>query len=278
MTDGTTLLGADDKAGIAEIISAVVYLQKHPEIVHGNIRIAFNPDEEIGRGAHNFDVERFGADLAYTMDGGEIGELEYENFNAAVARVTFKGRNVHPGYAKHKMINSIARGRPVYNHAARWERPNTPRATKDSTTSARSRGSVENRTHLYHPRPRPRPLRGAAKKELVRSTRKINNEFPGDEASNRAQRPVFQHAQEVEPHRIIDKAQQAMEMAGVEPQVVPIRGGTDGARLSFKGPPLPQHLRWRPQLPWPLRVRSYRVDEKAVAAIVECLRLAARKQ
>lgn len=118
VTDGTTLLGADDKAGVAEIIDAVAYLQAHPEIKHGPVRIAFNPDEEIGKGAHKFDVERFGCDFAYTMDGGEVGELEYENFNAAVAKITIKGRNVHPGYAKHKMINSIRVAGPVHAHAS----------------------------------------------------------------------------------------------------------------------------------------------------------------
>lgn len=134
VTDGNTLLGADDKAGIAEIITAIDYLKNHPEIEHGDIRIAFNPDEEIGKGAHKFDVERFAADWAYTMDGGEIGEIEFENFNAAVAKVTFKGRNVHPGYAKHKMINSIRIANQFAIMLPRWETPNTPKAMKDSTT------------------------------------------------------------------------------------------------------------------------------------------------
>ncbi len=134
MTDGTTLLGADDKAGIAEIMAAVEYLIQHPEIKHGKIRIAFNPDEEIGRGAHKFNVEQFGCDWAYTMDGGEIGELEYENFNAAVAKVTFCGRNVHPGYAKHKMINSCVWPHSSSSCCRVGKPPNTPKATKASTT------------------------------------------------------------------------------------------------------------------------------------------------
>ncbi len=134
VTDGNTLLGADDKAGIAEIITAVDYLIKHPEIKHGDIRIAFNPDEEIGRGAHKFDVSLFNADWAYTMDGGEIGELEFENFNAAVAKVTFKGRNVHPGYAKHKMLNSIRVANQFAIMLPAGRLPNTPKATKASTT------------------------------------------------------------------------------------------------------------------------------------------------
>ena len=139
VTDGNTLLGADDKAGIAEIITAVEYLQQHPEIKHGDIRIAFNPDEEIGQGAHKFDVDLFGADWAYTMDGGAIGELEYENFNAAVAKVTFKGCNVHPGYAKHKMLNSIRVANQFIIMLPAGRPPSTPKATKDSITSCQSK-------------------------------------------------------------------------------------------------------------------------------------------
>ncbi|MDE7032275.1 MAG: peptidase T, partial [Muribaculaceae bacterium] len=149
VTDGNTLLGADDKAGVAEIISAVDFLIKHPEIKHGDIRVAFNPDEEIGQGAHKFDVARFGADWAYTMDGGEIGELEFENFNAAVATVTFKGRNVHPGYAKHKMINSMRIANQFIIMLPRWETPEHTEAYEGFYHLVGMQGSVENTTLTY---------------------------------------------------------------------------------------------------------------------------------
>ena len=178
VTDGTTLLGADDKAGIAEIISAVVYLQNHPEIKHGKIRIAFNPDEEIGQGAHKFDVERFGAKWAYTMDGGEVGELEYENFNAAVARVTFKGRNVHPGYAKHKMINSIRIANQFILMLPRWETPEHTEGYEGFYHLVQIEGSVESTTLTYIIRDHDRDRFERRKKELEHLVRKTNNEFP----------------------------------------------------------------------------------------------------
>lgn len=149
VTDGTTLLGADDKAGIAEIVTAVAYLQAHPEIKHGKIRIAFNPDEEIGLGAHKFDVERFGCDWAYTMDGGEVGELEYENFNAAVAKITFKGRNVHPGYAKHKMINSMRIANQFVIMLPRWETPEHTEGYEGFYHLVGMEGNVEKTTLTY---------------------------------------------------------------------------------------------------------------------------------
>ena len=216
VTDGNTLLGADDKAGIAEIITAVAYLKAHPEIEHGDIRIAFNPDEEIGQGAHKFDVERFGADWAYTMDGGEIGELEYENFNAAVAKVTICGRNVHPGYAKHKMINSLL-------------------------------------------------------------TRKINNEFPGV-ATLEIKDQYYNMREKIEPvMHIIDIALQAMKDAGVEPKVVPIRGGTDGAQLSFKGLPCPNIFAGGLNFHGRYEFVPVPSMEKATQVIVEIARLVAKQ-
>ena len=239
VTDGTTLLGADDKAGIAEIITAVDYLMNHPEIKHGDIRIAFNPDEEIGQGAHKFDVKRSGADWAYTMDGGEIGELEYENFNAAVARVTFTGRNVHPGYAKHKMINSIRIANQFAIMLPRWETPEHTEGYEGFYHLISIEGSVEKTTLTYIIRDHDRDRFERRKKEFEHLTRKINHEFPGV-ASLDIKDQYYNMREKIEPVKhIIDIAIKAMELAGVEPKVVPIRGGTDGAQLSFKGLPCP---------------------------------------
>lgn len=239
VTDGTTLLGADDKAGIAEIISAVEYLKAHPEIEHGKIRIAFNPDEEIGQGAHKFDVERFGADWAYTMDGGEVGELEYENFNAAVANVTFKGRNVHPGYAKHKMVNSIRIANQFILMLPRWETPEHTEGYEGFYHLVKIEGDVEKTTLTYIIRDHDRDRFERRKRELEHLTRKTNNEFPGC-ATIEIRDQYFNMREKIEPViHIITIAEKAMELAGVTPKVQPIRGGTDGAQLSFKGLPCP---------------------------------------
>lgn len=239
VTDGTTLLGADDKAGIAEIISAVEYLKAHPEIEHGKIRIAFNPDEEIGQGAHKFDVDRFGADWAYTMDGGEVGELEYENFNAAVANVTFKGRNVHPGYAKHKMVNSIRIANQFILMLPRWETPEHTEGYEGFYHLVKIEGDVEKTTLTYIIRDHDRDRFERRKRELEHLTRKTNNEFPGC-ATIEIRDLYFNMREKIEPvMHIITIAEKAMELAGVKPKVQPIRGGTDGAQLSFKGLPCP---------------------------------------
>ena len=239
VTDGTTLLGADDKAGIAEIISAVAYLQEHPEIKHGPIRIAFNPDEEIGQGAHKFDVQRFGAEWAYTMDGGEIGELEYENFNAAVAKVTFRGRNVHPGYAKHKMINSMRIANQFIIMLPRWETPEHTENYEGFYHLVEMKGSVEETVLTYIVRDHDRDRFERRKKELEHLCRKINNEFPGC-CSIDIRDQYYNMREKVEPQMyIVDIAEEAMRRAGVKPKVQPIRGGTDGAQLSFKGLPCP---------------------------------------
>ncbi len=239
VTDGNTLLGADDKAGIAEIVSAVSHLIHHPEIKHGKIRIAFNPDEEIGQGAHKFDVERFGADWAYTMDGGEIGELEYENFNAAVAKVRFRGRNVHPGYAKHKMINSIRIANQFIIMLPRWETPEHTEGYEGFYHLISIEGTVEETVLTYIIRDHDRDRFERRKKELEHLTRKINNEFP-DCASIEIKDQYFNMREKIEPvMHIIDVVEKAMTQVGVTPVVVPIRGGTDGAQLSFKGLPCP---------------------------------------
>lgn len=239
VTDGNTLLGADDKAGIAEIIAAVAYLKEHPEIKHGNIRIAFNPDEEIGQGAHKFDVERFGAEWAYTMDGGAIGELEYENFNAAVAKVTFKGLNVHPGYAKHKMLNSIRVANQYAIMLPRWETPEHTEDYEGFYHLINFDGNVEQTVLTYIIRDHDRDRFERRKRELEHLTRKVNCEFP-DCASIEIKDQYYNMREKIEPvMHIIETAIKAMENAGVAPKVQPIRGGTDGAQLSFKGLPCP---------------------------------------
>lgn len=239
VTDGKTLLGADDKAGIAEIIAAIEHLQNHPEIKHGDIRIAFNPDEEIGLGAHKFDVQRFGADWAYTMDGGAIGELEFENFNAASVKVSFKGRNVHPGYAKHKMINSIRIANQFCIMLPRWETPEHTEGYEGFYHLIGFEGTVEETKLTYIIRDHDRDRFERRKKELEHLTRKINHEYPGC-ASIEIKDQYYNMREKIEPvMHVVDIAKQAMENAGVEPKVQPIRGGTDGAQLSFKGLPCP---------------------------------------
>ena len=236
---GTSLLGAVVKAGIAEIISAMVFLKEHPEIEHGKIRIAFNPDEEIGQGAHKFDVAHFGADWAYTMDGGEIGELEYENFNAAVAKVSFRGRNVHPGYAKHKMINSIRMANQFILMLPRWETPEHTEGYEGFYHLVQIEGDVEKTTLTYIIRDHDRDRFERRKKELEHLVRKTNNEFP-DCCSLELKDQYYNMREKIEPLMyIVENAEKAMERAGVTPKVQPIRGGTDGAQLSFKGLPCP---------------------------------------
>lgn len=239
VTDGNTLLGADDKAGIAEIISAVDFLLKHPEIEHGDIRIAFNPDEEIGQGAHKFDVKKFNADWAYTMDGGEVGELEFENFNAAVAKITFKGTNVHPGYAKHKMLNSMRVANQFIIMLPRWETPEHTEGYEGFYHLTSMKGDVEKTELTYIIRDHDHDRFERRKKELEHLARKINNEFPGC-VSIDIRDQYYNMREKIEPvMHVIDIAKQAMENVGVTPHIVPIRGGTDGAQLSFMGLPCP---------------------------------------
>lgn len=240
VTDGKTLLGADDKAGIAEIISAVVYLKEHPEIKHGKIRIGFNPDEEIGEGAHKFDVEKFGCEWAYTMDGGDVGELEFENFNAAGAKIVFKGRNVHPGYAKHKMINSIRIANQFISMLPRHETPEHTEGYEGFYHLTGIQGDVEQTTLSYIIRDHDRSRFESRKREMAHLVRKINAEFGEDVAVLELRDQYYNMREKIEPvMHIIDTAFAAMEAVGVKPNVKPIRGGTDGAQLSFKGLPCP---------------------------------------
>ena len=240
VTNGKTLLGADDKAGIAEIVSAIVYLKEHPEIKHGKIRIGFNPDEEIGLGAHKFDVEKFGCDWAYTMDGGEAGELEFENFNAASAKITFKGRNVHPGYAKNKMINSIRVANRFCAMLPGHETPEHTEGYEGFYHLISFNGDVEQTMVAYIIRDHDRARFENRKKEIEQLVQKINAEYGEGTAKLELRDQYYNMREKIEPvMHIIDTAFAAMEAAGVKPNVKPIRGGTDGAQLSFKGLPCP---------------------------------------
>ena len=240
VTNGKTLLGADDKAGIAEIVSAIVYLKEHPEIKHGKIRIGFNPDEEKGLGAHKFDVEKFGCDWAYTMDGGEVGELEFENFNAASAKITFKGRNVHPGYAKNKMINSIRVANRFCAMLPAHETPEHTEGYEGFYHLISFNGDVEQTTVAYIIRDHDRARFESRKKKIERFVSEINAEYGEGTATLELRDQYYNMREKIEPvMHIIDTAFAAMEAVGVKPNVKPIRGGTDGAQLSFKGLPCP---------------------------------------
>lgn len=240
VTDGHTLLGADDKAGIAEIIGAVAYLIAHPEIKHGDIRIGFNPDEEIGLGAHKFDVEKFGAKWAYTMDGGEVGELEFENFNAAAAKIRVKGRNVHPGYAKNKMINSLLVANEYASLLPADETPGTTEGYEGFYHLIGMEGEVENTVLSYIVRDHDREKFEARKQALLDYAAQLNEKYGEGTVTVELKDQYYNMRQQVEPlMHIIDIAFAAMQEAGVTPKVKAIRGGTDGAQLSFKGLPCP---------------------------------------
>lgn len=275
VTDGTTLLGADDKAGIAEIITAIDYLKCHPEIKHGKIRIAFNPDEEIGLGAHKFDVERFGANFAYTMDGGAIGELEFENFNAASAKVTIKGRNVHPGTAKHKMVNSIRVAANFMTMLPRWETPEHTEGYEGFYHLVGIEGNVEQTTLTYIIRDHDRARFESRKKEIEHLVRKTNSEYPGC-CSVEIKDQYYNMREKIEPvMHIVDIAEKAMEEAGVTPKVQPIRGGTDGAQLSFKGLPCPNIFAGGENFHGRYEFVSIQVMDKAADVIVNICKLVA---
>ena len=240
VTDGHTLLGADDKAGIAEIVSAIVYLMEHPEIKHGKIRLGFTPDEEIGRGADKFDVKLFGCDWAYTMDGGEVGELEFENFNAAAAKLTFKGRNVHPGYSKNKMINSMLVANEFINLLPTNETPAHTEGYEGFYHLVGMQGDVELSTLSYIIRDHDRAKFEARKAEMEKQTAVINTRYGEGTATLELRDQYYNMREKIEPvMHIIDLAFKAMEEVGVKPAVKAIRGGTDGARLSFEGLPCP---------------------------------------
>lgn len=238
-TDGTTLLGADDKAGIAEIMTAVEYLVNHPEVPHGTIKIGFTPDEEVGRGAHHFDVEKFNADFAYTMDGGAIGELEYENFNAAAAKVTISGRNVHPGYAKNKMVNSVLIANEFISMMPENETPQTTEGYEGFYHLNSIEGNVEKTVLSYIIRDFDKASFENRKQFIKDVTDKLNKKY-GNKIAIEIKDQYRNMKEKIEPVKyVVDNAVKAMEAVGVKPLVRPIRGGTDGATLSFMGLPTP---------------------------------------
>ena len=239
-TDGNTLLGADDKAGITEIMSAVEYLIQHPEIKHGPIKVGFTPDEEIGRGAHKFDVKKFGAEWAYTMDGSQIGELEYENFNAAGADVTVKGKIVHPGYAKGKMVNSMYIAQDFINSLPRLETPEHTEDRQGFFHLTQINGKVEETKMHYIIRDHDKEHFEARKKVMLDLAAEINSQHQKEVISIEIKDQYFNMREKVEPvMHIVDIAEEAMKAVDIEPIIKPIRGGTDGSQLSFMGLPCP---------------------------------------
>ncbi|GAA0733038.1 peptidase T [Aquimarina litoralis] len=239
-TDGTTLLGADDKAGIAEIVSAMEYLIQHPEIKHGKIRVGFTPDEEIGRGAHKFDVQKFGAEWAYTMDGSQIGELEYENFNAAGAVVTIKGKIVHPGYAKGKMINSMYIAQDFINSLPRLETPEHTSGREGFFHLHTMNGEVEETKLHYIIRDHDKEHFEARKEMMSKLGDELNKQYGKDVINVEIKDQYYNMKEKVEPvMHIVDIAEEAMKALGIKPLIKPIRGGTDGSQLSYMGLPCP---------------------------------------
>lgn len=276
-TDGTTLLGADDKAGVAEIMNAVEYIMTHPEFKHGPICIGFTPDEEIGRGVAKFDVARFCADYAYTMDGGEVGELEFENFNAAAATVTIQGRNVHPGYAKGKMKNAILIGMELNSLLPVEQRPEYTSDYEGFFHIISYKGTVENCTFSYILREHDLDKHEAQKAELRRCVDFINAKYGEGTASVEIRHQYYNMRKQVEPHyHIVEKAIKAMEMEGIKPKVQPIRGGTDGANLSFMGLPCPNifagGLNFHGKFEW-VSIQSMEKASKVVLNIISLFAL-----
>lgn len=239
-TDGTTLLGADDKAGVAEIMSAAEYIMEHPEFKHGEIKIGFTPDEEIGRGVDRFDVKKFGATYAYTMDGGAIGELEYENFNAASAKIHIQGRNIHPGYAKGKMLNAILIASELNDMLPVWQRPEFTDGYEGFIHITKFTGVVEEADIQYIIRDHDSLLFERKKAMMQECVGFINRKYGEGVATLEIKDQYYNMKNQIEPHyHIIEKAVKAMEDAGIRANIRPIRGGTDGARLSFMGLPCP---------------------------------------
>ena len=276
VTDGTTLLGADDKAGIAEIVQAMVYLQQHPEIKHGNIRVAFNPDEEIGMGAHHFDVEKFGCEWAYTMDGGDVGELEFENFNAASAKVRIKGVSVHPGYAKGKMVNA---NRLAAEFAAMLPEDETPETTEGYQGFYHLTGiqaSTEEAQLSYIIRDHDRDIFEKRKRFVKKAAEQMNEKYGEGTVDVEVKDQYYNMKEMVTPQmHVIDMVLHAMQEVGVAPKVKPIRGGTDGAQLSFRGLPCPNIFAGGVNFHGPYEFISIQSMEKAMQVIVKLCELTA---
>ena len=272
-TDGTTLLGADDKAGVAEIMTAAEYLLTHPEVKHGTIKIGFTPDEEIGCGVDYFDVKKFAADYAYTMDGGAIGELEYENFNAAGVKIHIQGCNIHPGYAKGKMVNAMLVGMELAALLPVAQRPEYTQDYEGFFHLTGFNGTVEEATMSYIIRDHGRALFEKKKALMQEAVAYINNKY-GDIVTLEMKDQYYNMREMVEPHYfIVEKAIKAMEMAGVQPKVQPIRGGTDGARLSFMGLPCPNIFAGGHNFHGKLEFVPVESMEKAVQVILNLVEL-----
>lgn len=277
VTDGNTLLGADDKAGIAEIITAIKYLQDHPEIKHGKIRIGFNPDEEIGLGAHKFDVNKFGCEWAYTMDGGPIGELEYENFNAAGVKISIQGRSVHPGYAKDKMTNALVVATKLISLLPESQRPEHTTGYEGFFHLTNVSGTVDAASVGYIIRDHDRKLFEERKQMMQDVVSFINRLYPGS-TTVEIKDQYYNMREKVEPVKhIVDMAFEAMETVGITPIVKPIRGGTDGAQLSFKGLPCPNIFAGGHNFHGRYEFVPVQSMEKAVEVIVKIAEIVANK-
>jgi len=278
VTNGTTLLGADDKAGITEIVTAMEYLIAHPEIKHGKIRVGFTPDEEIGKGADYFNVSKFAAEWAYTMDGGEIGELEYENFNAAGAKVYFKGLNVHPGYAYHKMINSMRIAQQFIGMLPRSETPEHTEEYEGFYHLTNMEGTVEKTILSYIIRDHDRDRFERRKKEIQHLVNKINAEFGDGTAYVDINDQYYNMHEKIEPvMHIVDLAFEAMNEVGVTPNVKPIRGGTDGSKLSYMGLPCPNIFAGGHNFHGRFEYLPVQSMEKAMQVVVKIVELVAKK-
>jgi tripeptide aminopeptidase len=276
VTDGHTLLGADDKAGIAEIVQAMCYLRDHKEIKHGDIRIAFNPDEEIGMGAHYFDVEKFGCEWAYTMDGGDLGELEFENFNAASAKITIKGISVHPGYAKGKMINANALAAELAMMLPQDEKPETTEGYQGFYHLLSIESHVEQAKMSYIIRDHDRDTFEDRKHFMLRCVEQMNEKYGEGTVTCEVKDQYYNMKEKIDPQmHVIDLVLHAMQDCGVAPKVKPIRGGTDGAQLSFKGLPCPNIFAGGVNFHGPYEFVSIQVMEKALEVIVRICELTA---
>ena len=278
VTDGNTLLGADDKAGIAEIMQAMVWLKEHPEVKHGKIRVGFNPDEEIGMGAHHFDVEKFGCEWGYTMDGSDVGELEYENFNAASAKITVKGMSVHPGYAKDKMVNASLLAADFALSMPADERPETTEGYEGFYHLTGMQTSCEQARLSYIIRDHDRQKFEARKQFIVEKVAEMNHKYGEGTFTADVNDQYYNMREQVEPViHVIDIALQAMKDAGVEPKVKPIRGGTDGAQLSFKGLPCPNIFAGGLNFHGPYEFVPIQSMEKAMQVVINICRLTAER-
>lgn len=277
VTDGYTLLGADDKAGIAEIVQAMCWLRDHDEIEHGDIRVGFNPDEEIGMGAHHFDVEKFGCEWAYTMDGGDLGNLEYENFNAASAKIHIKGISVHPGYAKDKMVNANRLAVEFATMLPEDETPETTEAYEGFYHLLGIQANIENATLHYIIRDHDRERFEDRKDFIEDCVRRMNDKYGNGTVTAELKDQYYNMKEKIDPNmHVIDIVLKAMQDCGVPPKVEPIRGGTDGAQLSFKGLPCPNIFAGGVNFHGPYEFVSIQVMEKAMQVIVRICELTAQ--